>query len=249
MSNPKNIAMPDIKFVTLIEGKSTLTDAYVVAVQADSVEKKVKGAFTGVYDVLRHHTVSIYREALAAVNDDPSKIDTKAMIHKFVADMKRAEDEYPASKMPDNWRNSKSKLKGALERGFNFQDNPTIALNKLGTWNKEYDEAKDKQEEADSLANNQENGNVAKTTIGGGNDGDNGSEAQGSQTTPAANDSDVLAGLSDETRSELMKLIEVAQDVEKSGDAELSQKLHNILNMTANQLSGSHVKALKALAA
>ncbi len=236
MSN--NITTPSLKFAILEEGKSSLADAYVVCVQADSVDAKVRSAQANVWDIVRWHAVTMYREFLVKSGNDVSKIDTKALVGAFLLKMEEAEKQYSEYELPRAWTNYKSKLKLALEKGYNLHDNSTVGFNKVTTFLKE--------EREKSEAQNDEQNKQAARDAGHSSEG---AENNSSTETEASNTEDnLLAGLSDKVQTEILAIISVAQKIEKSESNELSEKLANILNGATGMLQGCHVRALSILA-
>lgn len=156
MSNAKKVidlksALPSLP--VLVEGTSTLAQAYEAACMADAVSEKVRGTVSGVFGVLRHKVVQLYTTELAAHAGDVDKLDTGKIIGDFLLECQHAEEAYdkaglPADTSKSSWTNAKSQIKSALEKGYNFADNREVGQSALQKWSRDLRKADQAAEEA-----------------------------------------------------------------------------------------------------
>lgn len=156
MSNTKKVidlksAMPTLP--VLVEGTSTLAQAYEAACMADAVSEKVRGVVSGVFGVLRHKVVQLYTTELAKVGGDVDKLDTSTVIGDFLLACQEAEAAYDSAGLPadmskSSWTNAKSQIKSALEKGYNFADNREVGQSALQKWSRDIRKAEQEAEES-----------------------------------------------------------------------------------------------------
>jgi hypothetical protein len=133
---------------TLVEGKSTMSDAYRVSVQADNAMNKIRGATAGVFSVLRYEVVQLFSKELSD-KGSVDKMDIASIVQDFVAQCAIAENSYQDvsdKNLCRTWINAKSQLKAALEKGYNFYDNQTAGQSAIQKWTKDLKEATEKAE-------------------------------------------------------------------------------------------------------
>lgn len=240
MSNSK-YPVPEVIFKTL-DGGATLADAFEVCLAAESIEQKVKGAFTGAFDTMRKHAVEVYRQFLAEAKDKPEDIKVSSMVGVFLHQCEVAEAIHPGE-TSRTWTNYKSKFKSAMENGINLQDNSAIGYSKLSSALKTInDEAERKSADAAKAAAKKD-GKVVDQAVT--NVADTGSQ-EGSGTGDTKVTDNILSGLSPDVRAVFESLISTAKDMDS---ADAKQKVMNILGSTQAQLSSAHKKALAHLKA
>lgn len=164
MSNTKKVidlksAMPTLP--VLVEGTSTLAQAYEAACMADAVSEKVRGTVSGVFGVLRHKVVQLYTTELAKVSGDVDKLDTSTVIGDFLLACQEAEAAYDSAGLPadmskSSWTNAKSQIKSALEKGYNFADNREVGQSALQKWSRDIRKAEQEAEESAKIQEAQE---------------------------------------------------------------------------------------------
>ena len=259
MSNAtNNVQVPSFNLKTLTP-KSTLTEAFEVSVMADAVTKKAAGASTNVYDCIRNAVVNVYREYLVEAKDIAANINISQMVGVFLVRCEEAEKAFP-NDSSTNWNNYKSKLKSAMEKGLNFQENSTMGYSALAAWLTKYNKAAEKVAEEKSMEDARKSGKVAGINDKPDEDTPKDGEADTSNK-PAGNETvnneqpgaavpegdDLLEGLSAGTRAQFEKLIEAAKAIEESGKRELTDKVFNALNSVTGSLDKAHEKALVIL--
>lgn len=133
-----NLSNPAIP--VLVEGQSTLSDAYVCSVLADSAMQKVRGAQSGVFGILRHKVCQLFAAELAKVGGEQDKMNLEHIVQDFLLECQQAEDQYdsPSDKeLSRTWVNAKSQLKSALEKGYDFYSNKEVGQSALQKWSRD----------------------------------------------------------------------------------------------------------------
>ncbi len=259
MSNAtKNVQVPNFTIKTLTP-KSTLTEAFEVSVQADAITKKASGASTNVYDCIRNAVVTVYREYLSEAKDKAEDINISQMVGVFLVRCEEAEKAFP-NDSSTNWTNYKSKLRSAMEKGLNFQENSTMGYSALASWLKKFNDNIERIAEEKAMEDARKSGKVA-----GINDKPEGDTPEGEVDTsgkPTGNETvnneqvpgasvpvhdDILEGLSAGTQAQLEKLIESIKVIEDTGKRDMTDKVFNALKSVTGSLSTSHQKAIVIL--
>ncbi len=248
MTNPK-ITVPDFTFTTLRED-ATMPEAYQLAMAADSVDQKVKGAQSNVYDIMRYHAVKIYREELIRAKDVVTDMDLDVVAGAFLSQCDIAERSVPGT-MPDAWKYAKSRFNSAINKGLNLQENSSMAQSKLATWLKEHKKAEDDKKIADQQAKagnvTDINKNAERKNVPDNNgNADSGTGSPENQPAPINSE---LSGLSAEVKATLEELIAIAKGIESGGTGKQKKTLINSLNMIAGQLKPHQAAALAKLKA
>lgn len=255
MSNKKVIdlktALPNLP--VLVEGRSSLADAYAASCMADAVAEKVKGTVSGVFGVLRHKMVQLYTTALAANGGNPAILKLDEISGDFLLACKEAEDSYadtglPADRSKSSWVNAKSQLKSALENGYNFADNREVGQSALQKWSRDLRKAAEEAKEAAAVAEAEKR----KTTDNAANDPAGDKQPVHSEKTthsifdgiPGADKLDT----EDVSEEVLAAIVEAMQKVLEVSKTISGEKAIRILSGTQTQCDQALTSALQKLA-
>jgi hypothetical protein len=229
-------------FMTLVEGQSSLADAYVVANQVDEATEKVKGASAAVFGVMRYNLVQLYSAELKAVGDDPEKMNLEKVAGQFLAQCAEVEESFdysiPESRKRATWKQAKSDLKTALEAGFPFYDQSTVGQSAMNKWKRDKNEAEKRKQEEElrkQYGNPTTKANKGPVPSANPESGEGEGAPIGSVT---------VTGLDEETQAQLNSFIEKLQELASVNPT----KVTGVLKSAHNQVDQSLKAALKVLA-
>lgn len=242
-------------FKTLVPGESTISDAFALSIQADHTESRVNGAKASVFDVLRHDLVDIYRRALTAAKDDPTKVDTGSVVGRFLnlVDDAKASFSLPAGAKSRTFDQYVSDLKGAVEIGVNLAEHAQSARNKINSAAKEIRDAiatqLDEERKAAAKADGQGDkgkGAVnhdpdAKAPVDNNDDKSQASEPSGKAPASAPSGTH---NLTPEEIEAATKLIEMLDTIKGANPAKFEKMMTNI----SGQVEGAFKAAMSKLA-
>lgn len=239
--------MPSFK--TLVEGSSSIGEAYVVSVQVDEASKLLAGAKSGVFGVLRHYVEKLYAEAHAACNGQM----TDAIRDKIAGDfllMCQVEEQAYAHELPEKtnescWKQAKSDLKQSILMGFDFYAEKGAGQKALATWRSKTKKAEEKakEEALQEAAAKRKQASGGDTNSGSNAGGSNPSDAvTGESSAPAV---EAPADLNPEVLALLTELTSLAAQLSEK-DVEKTKKM---LNSWKGQIEPAVRKAFGKIAA